>query len=60
MSASVNASGRLDRLPISSFHRRIFLLIGAGTFFDGYDLQADTNVPDAVVQEKFAPLPPAE
>jgi putative MFS transporter len=52
----VNAGGRLDRLPISSFHRRVFLLIGAGMFFDGYDLYVGTNVLGAVVQEKFATL----
>jgi putative MFS transporter len=31
----VNAGARLDRLPISSFHYRIFALVGAGMFFDG-------------------------
>jgi putative MFS transporter len=46
----------LDRLPISSFHKRIFLLIGAGMFFDGYDLYVGTNVLGAVVQSKFATL----
>jgi putative MFS transporter len=34
----VNAGARLDRLPVSSFHRRIMWLIGAGMFFDGFDL----------------------
>lgn len=54
--ASVNAGGRLDRLPISSFHRRIFWLIGAGMFFDGYDLYVGTTVLGAAVQSKFAEL----
>ncbi|HEY2529513.1 MAG TPA: MFS transporter [Xanthobacteraceae bacterium] len=54
--ASVNAGPRLDRLPISSFHRRIFFLIGAGMFFDGYDLYVGTNVLGSVVQSKFATL----
>ena len=36
--AHVNAGARLDRLPITPFHYRIFWLIGAGMFFDGYDL----------------------
>jgi hypothetical protein len=56
MNTSVNAGERLDRLPISSFHKRIFLLIGAGMFFDGYDLYVGTNVLGAVVQSKFATL----
>ena len=56
MAVSVNAGARLDRLPISPFHRRIFGLIGAGMFFDGYDLYVGTNVLGAVVQSKFATL----
>ena len=54
--ATVNAGARLDRLPISSFHYRIFWLVGAGMFFDGYDLYVGTNVLGAVVQSKFATL----
>jgi putative MFS transporter len=54
--APVNAGARLDRLPISSFHRRVFFLIGAGMFFDGYDLYVGTNVLGSVVQTKFATL----
>jgi MFS transporter, putative metabolite:H+ symporter len=53
---AVNAGARLDRLPISSFHKRIFFLIGAGMFFDGYDLYVGTNVLGSVVQSKFATL----
>ena len=41
--STVNAGARLDRLPISSFHYRIFWLIGAGMFFDGYDLYVGTD-----------------
>jgi len=35
MPMPVNAGARLDRLPISAFHYRIFWLIAAGMFFDG-------------------------
>jgi putative MFS transporter len=56
MIATVNVGGRLDRLPISSFHRRLFWLIGAGMFFDGYDLYVGTNVLGAAVKSKFATL----
>jgi MFS transporter, putative metabolite:H+ symporter len=56
MATLVNAGARLDRLPISPFHKRIFFLIGAGMFFDGYDLYVGTNVLGAVVQSKFATL----
>src|SRR5262249_27068455 len=56
MTTSVNAGARLDRLPISKFHYRIFFLIGAGMFFDGYDLYVGTNVLGALLQTKFSTL----
>ena len=56
MASVVNTGPRLDRLPISSFHYRIFWLIGAGMFFDGYDLYVGASVLGATVQSKFAAL----
>ena len=56
MPTAVNAGARLDRLPISSFHHRIFWLIGAGMFFDGYDLYVGTTVLGATLQSKFSTL----
>ena len=41
---TVNAGARLDRLPISSFHRRILLLIGIGMFFDGFDVYVAATI----------------
>ena len=55
--ATVNAGARLDRLPISSFHYRIFWLVGAGMFFDGYDLYVAGGVLAATIQTKFSTLP---
>src|SRR3954470_4746179 len=55
--ARVQSGPRLDRLPISRFHRRIFWLIGAGMFFDGYDLYVGTSVLAAAIASKFAILP---
>jgi len=57
MASAVNAGGRLDRLPISSFHYRIFWLVGAGMFFDGYDLYVAGGVLASVIQTKFSTLP---
>ncbi len=57
MATTVNAGARLDRLPISPFHHRIFWLIGAGMFFDGYDLYVGTTVLGATLQSKFSTLP---
>jgi MFS transporter, putative metabolite:H+ symporter len=56
MAMSVNAGARLDRLPIARFHYRIFFLIAAGMFFDGYDLYIQAPVVGATVQSHFATL----
>jgi putative MFS transporter len=57
MAGSVNAGARLDRLPVSSFHYRIFWLVGAGMFFDGYDLYVAGGVLASAIQSKFSTLP---
>jgi putative MFS transporter len=57
MAGSVNAGARLDRLPVSAFHYRIFWLVGAGMFFDGYDLYVAGGVLAATIQSKFSTLP---
>jgi putative MFS transporter len=57
MASAVNAGARLDRLPISSFHYRIFWLVGAGMFFDGYDLYVAGGVLASTIQTKFSTLP---
>ena len=57
MATPVNAGARLDRLPISPFHYRIFWLVGAGMFFDGYDLYVAASVLASTTQTKFSTLP---
>src|SRR3954467_8568168 len=57
MATAVNAGARLDRLPISSFHYRIFGRVGAGMFFDGYDLYIAGGVLASTVQSKFSTVP---
>src|ERR1700741_2037783 len=57
MAQSVNAGARLDRLPISSFHYRIFWLVGAGMFFDCYDLYVAGSVLASTISSKFSTLP---
>jgi putative MFS transporter len=54
---AVNAGARLDRLPVGPFHYRIFWLVGAGMFFDGYDLYVAGGVLAATIQSKFSTLP---
>ena len=57
MATTVNAGARLDRLPVSSFHYRIFWLVGAGMFFDGYDLYVAGSVLAATLSTKFSTVP---
>src|SRR5690242_6418371 len=54
MATTVNAGARLDRLPISSFHYRIFALVGAGMFFDGYDLYVAAGVLASTIKSGFS------
>jgi len=56
MSRNVNAGARLDRLPMSAFHYRIFALIAAGMFFDGYDLYIAGPVLGSALNTKFSTL----
>ena len=56
MSTPINTGGRLDRLPVSAFHYRIFWLIAAGMFFDGYDLYVGGNVLGATLKSGFSTL----
>jgi putative MFS transporter len=50
----INAGARLDRLPVSAFHYRIFWLIGAGMFFDGVDIYLASSVLAATLQAGFS------
>ena len=53
---SVNAGGRLDRLPVSAFHRRVLRLIGLGMFFDGFDIYIAASVLGATVRSGFSTI----
>lgn len=53
---TANAAARLDRLPISSFHRRIMLLIGTGMFFDGFDIYVAATVLGATLKSGFSTM----
>ena len=54
--SSVNVGGRLDRLPVSSFHYRIFTLVGIGMFFDGFDIYIAANVLGATLKSGFSTM----
>lgn len=53
---SVNAGGRLDRLPISTFHYRVLALVGLGMFFDGFDIYLAGNVLGATLKSGFSTM----
>jgi putative MFS transporter len=42
---------RLDRLPPGRFHRKMLFLVGAGMFFDGFDIYLAAGVLGALVRE---------
>jgi putative MFS transporter len=52
----VNAGARLDRLPTSSFHRRVMKLIGIGMFFDGFDVYVAATVLGATLKSGFSTI----
>jgi MFS transporter, putative metabolite:H+ symporter len=56
LAATANAGARLDRLPISSFHRRILWLIGIGMFFDGFDIYVAGAVLGATLKSGFSTM----
>src|SRR5450432_1249944 len=53
-STAVNSGARLDALPMSSFHRRILWLIGAGMFCDSFDIYLAGGVLGAMVKSGFS------
>ena len=53
---NANSGARLDRLPVSSFHRRILGLIAIGMFFDGFDVYVAATVLSATLRSGFSTL----
>ena len=52
----VNAGGRLDRLPICSFHYRVLGLVAAGMFLDAFEIYLGAGVLAALVQSGWSDL----
>jgi putative MFS transporter len=53
MSDFVNAGARLDRLPMTAFHRRLMWLIGLGMMCDTFDLGLQSGVAGATLASHF-------
>jgi MFS transporter, putative metabolite:H+ symporter len=49
-------AARLDRLPILPFHRRLLALIGAGMFFDSFDIYLAGSVLGDLLHEHWSDL----
>ncbi len=57
MSATtVNAGPRMDRLPLAGFHRRVLWLIGAGMFFDSFDIYLAGGVLGALLHSGYSDM----
>jgi len=54
--SAVNAGARLDRLPVSSFHHRVFILIAIGMFFDGFDIYISGTVLGTTLKTGFSTM----
>jgi putative MFS transporter len=52
----VNAGARLDRLPVSAFHRRVFALVAIGMFFDGFDIYIVGTVLGTTLKSGFSTM----
>jgi len=56
MPSTVNAGPRLDRLPISGFHRHILWLIGGGMFLDSFDIYLAGGVLGALAKSGWSTM----
>jgi MFS transporter, putative metabolite:H+ symporter len=52
----VNSGGRLDRLPISSFHYRVLGLVSGGMFLDAFEIYLAGGVLAALVKSGWSDL----
>lgn len=53
---AANAGARLDRLPVSAFHRRVFALVAIGMFFDGFDIYVAGTVLGTTLKSGFSTM----
>jgi putative MFS transporter len=51
-----DAGARLDALPISWFHRRMLILIGAGLFLDGFELSLSGGVLSSLTRSGWSTM----
>jgi MFS transporter, putative metabolite:H+ symporter len=54
--SAMNVGGRLDRLPLTRLHRKVFYLVGVGMFFEGFDIYIAASVLGATYKTGFSTL----
>src|ERR1700745_333329 len=54
--SATNVGGRLDRLPLTRLHRKVFSLVGVGMFFEGFDIYIAASVLGATYKSGFSTL----
>lgn len=54
--SSISVGARLDRLPVSQFHRKVFALVAVGMFFEGFDIYIAAGVLGATTKTGFSTL----
>src|ERR1700740_1024680 len=54
--SAISIGARLDRLPVTQLHRKVFTLIAVGMFFEGFDIYIAASVRGAPYKSGFSPL----
>lgn len=52
----INVGARLDRLPVSHIHRKIFGLVAVGMFFEGFDIYLAASVLGSTLKSNFSTI----
>jgi MFS transporter, putative metabolite:H+ symporter len=54
--SAISVGARLDRLPVTRLHRKVFTLVGVGMFFEGFDIYIAASVLAATYKVGFSTL----
>ena len=54
--SAISVEARLDRLPVTRLHRKVFNLVAVGMFFEGFDIYIAASVLAATYKAGFSTL----
>src|ERR1700746_2481019 len=54
--SAISVEARLDRLPVTRLHRKVFNLVAVGMFFEGFDIYIAASVLGATYKTGFSTL----